>query len=667
MSLDLDFIYPDFNFTMDKLSHHSIYEFERFKLDAVHLMLYRENEEIPLPPKAVETLLVLVERRGEILSKNDLMEIIWADTIVEESNLAKYLHVLRRTLGETSSGKPFIETFRRRGYRFNGDVRIGESSTTPESGNINGNVPPSKAAIERTDQEPETILEIAPSAESPRVDRSRKIIPLAGAIVFGFLILGLGFFLFTGFRAESLPSSAAVRSIAVLPFLNNADNADIEYLSDGITESIINNLSELAGLKVMSRNSAFRFKDNQTDTRQIASRLGVETLVTGDIRQIGDKLVINVRLINANNDSQIWGSQYVKNSADIITTQNEIAQAIAGNLRLKLTNSDRSQLDNNYPKSPEAYHLYLKGRYHMLKFTPAEMRKSIQFSRQAIDTDPTYALAYVGLADAYRLLAIAGEMPPNEAFPKAKAALAKALEINEMLADAHNSSGSVKFWFDWDWPGAETEFRRAFELGPNNASSRPSYAHFLSNMGRFEEAVAEVQKAREHDPLSLTANSLEGLFLFYAGRENEAIARLQKTFEIEPNFWVAHLNLAKVYISQKNFDAALRELKIAEEFSGRNAETISLAGYTHAISGRREQAEGALDELKTLAAEKYVPSYHIALICNGLDRRDETFAWLERAFQEHDVFLSFVKVDPKWDSMRSDSRFANLLKKMNLE
>jgi len=474
----------------------------------------------------------------------------------------------------------------------------------------------------------------------------------AGAIAFWFF----------GSRAPK-----QIRSLAVLPFKNESGNTEIEYLSDGITESIINNLSQLSNLKVMSRNSAFRFKGNQSETRKIASQLGVESLVTGDIRQLGDRLVINVRLVDATDDTQIWGSQYVENTGDLIAAQNEIALAIVGNLRRKLTNAERRQLDKNDTKNPEAYQLRLKGRYYLLKLTPPEMKKSIEFFRQAIDADPGYALAYVNLADAYRLLSITGEMPPHDAFPKAKAALSRALEIDETLAEAHDSQGSVKFWFDWDWQGAETEFRRAAELAPQNAKGRPSYAHFLSSMGRFDEALAEIGKVREQDPLSLTANSLEGLFLFYGGRDAEAISRLEQTFEIEPKFWFAHLNLAKIYIRQNKFDEALRELNIVKQFSAGNTEAISLTGYTLAASGKRRDAEAALDELKKMAAQKYVPSYHIAVICGGLDERDETFDWLEKAFAERDVYLNFIKVDPKWNNLRSDSRFVSLLKRMNLE
>ncbi len=308
--------------------------------------------------------------------------------------------------------------------------------------------------------------------------------PLAAFALTILLIgaVGLGYYFWSA-KKPAL-SAGDKKSLAVLPFVNASQDPNAEYLSDGITESVINNLSQLAGLKVMSRNSAFRFKNNQTDTRNIASQLGVETLVTGDIKQFGDRLVINVRLIDASDDSQIWGNQYVKTSADVIAAQNEIAQAVAQNLRLKLTNAEQLQLGKNYTENVEAYQLYLRGRYHYFKLTLPEIRKGIGFYQQAIDIDPGYALAYAGMADAYRTLPIAGwNVASKEALPQAKAAAKRALEIDANLAEAHIALGWVGFLYDWDWSAAESELKKAIELAPNNADAHRAYAHLLSILG----------------------------------------------------------------------------------------------------------------------------------------------------------------------------------------
>ncbi|MBL8206397.1 MAG: protein kinase [Blastocatellia bacterium] len=341
------------------------------------------------------------------------------------------------------------------------------------------------------------LLPVHPEAETKGLKPAPRLsMAVVGLMVLLLVATGLGaYFLWTG---NPLLVTGNKKSLAVLPFINASQDANAEYLSDGITESVINNLSQLAGLKVMSRNSAFRFKSNQRDTHNIAAQLGVEALVTGDIKQLGDKLIINVRLIDASDDSQIWGNQYVKTSADILVTQNEIAQAVAQNLRLKLTNSEQQQLDKRYTQNVQAYEFYLRGRYHYFKITEPEIRQGIKFYQQAIDADPSYALAYAGMADAYRTLPIAGStVSSKEAFPQAKAAAKKALELDGQLAEAHIVLGWAGFLFDWDWRAAEKEFKRALELSPNNSDAHRGYAHFLSNSGRHDEAITEGRRARE--------------------------------------------------------------------------------------------------------------------------------------------------------------------------
>jgi serine/threonine protein kinase len=457
------------------------------------------------------------------------------------------------------------------------------------------------------------------------------------------------------------------KSLAVLPFINAGQDANAEYLSDGITESIINNLSQISGLRVMSRSSAFRFKNNQTDTKNVAAQLGVETLVTGDIKQLGDKFIINVRLIKVSDDSQIWGHQYIKNSGDIIAAQNEIAQAVANNLRLKLSNTEQQQLGKNYTENPEAYQLYLKGRYHIYKLTPPEIQKGMSYFQQAIEVDPSYAFAYAGLSDAYRSLALSGETPSTEVMPKAKAAAIKALEIDDRLGEAHSSFSSIIFWYDWDWNAAENHIKRAIELNPNNSDAHIFYAYILSLTGRHQESLAEAKRAGELDPLSLVASSLEGLFLFHAGQPDEALAKLLKTSEMDSNFPLPHLFAASVYIEKGMYAEAVAEARRARELNSISSGSVAFLGYALAKSGKQAEARKLLDEMLKESAKQYLSPYHIALIYNALDERDETFAWLERGFEHRDVRMAFLKVEPKWNNIRSEPRFVSLLKRMNLE
>lgn len=486
------------------------------------------------------------------------------------------------------------------------------------------------------------------------------------ALLFAALFIGaIGFGYYFWPAGKSLTSVDGKKSLAVLPFVNISQDPNAEYLSEGITESVINNLSQLAGLKVMSRNSAFRFKNNQSDSRNIASQLGVENLVTGDIRQIGDKLVINVRLIDASDDSQIWGNQYVKTSADIIAAQNEIAQAVAQNLRLKLTNSEKQRLGKNYTDNAEAYQLYLRGRFHVFKLTPPEVQKGIQYLHQAIEIDPSYAAAYVGLSEAYRTLALAGELNPNEYFPKAKAASNKAIEIDDALAEAHGSLAVSMFWYDWNWAAAEEQNKRALELNPNSSITLVCYAHLLSNIGRHAEALSVIKRATEIDPLNPFANSLEGQFLLHAGRTDEALAKLQKTFELDPNFFFPHMFAVSVYYEKGMYAEALVEGRLAKELSPNQTTSDAYSSYALVKSGKREEARAVLDGLLKKSTERFVPPSHIALIYNGLGETDKTYEWLERAFEQRDPKMAFLKVEPKWNNLRNEPRFIDLVSRMN--
>ena len=514
-----------------------------------------------------------------------------------------------------------------------------------------------------------TATEIQPAPTTSRAEyllreiRTHKLVTIAALLV---LTVGItAFYYFTRGNVSNKPTgNETIDSIAVLPFVNAAQDPNAEYFSDGVTESLINRLSQLSGLKVMSSGSVFRYKGKQQDAQKVGNELNVRVVLTGSVKQVGDQVVINVSLDDAKDNHRIWGEQYVRKFADVLKVQSEIAQEVSTSLRLKLTRGDEQQLAKRYTDNVEAYQLYLKGRYHLLKLTPPEIQTGISYFQQAVETDPSYALAYVGLADAYRSLALAAEMTPSEFLPKAKAAAQKAIEIDDTLAEAHAELGFIIFWYDWNWNAAETQLKRALDLNPNNADAHLFYAHLLSNTGRHAEGLAEVKRAKELDPLDLRINGLEAQFLIHAGKLDEALAVLQKTSELNPNFWFSHMFASSAYIEKGMFAEAVIEARTARELNGVSTQTIAFLGYALAKSGKQAEARGLLEELLKRSAERYVPPYTIALIYNGLDERDKTLAWLERGFEPRDPKMVFLKVEPKWNDLRADRRFQNLLQRV---
>jgi len=474
--------------------------------------------------------------------------------------------------------------------------------------------------------------------------------------------VGFGYWFF----ARPSANTSQIESIAVMPFQNASGNADVEYLSDGITESLINSLSQLSHLSVKARSSVFRYKGKEVEAQQVAAALSVQAILNGRVVQRGDDLTLYISLVDGRNGNQLWGEQYHRKLTDLVTLQNGIAREVSQKLRARLSSADEQKLAKTYTTNTEAYQLYLKGRYHAYKLTPPETQRGISYFQQAIKIDPSYALAYVGLADAYRSLPIAGEMPSTELLPKAKEAAQKAIGIDDTLAEAHAVLGFIIFWYDWNWNAAENQFKRALELNPNSADTHLAYAHLLSSTGRHAEALTEIKHSREIDPLNVRTNALEGQYLTHAGRTDEALAVLQKTFELEPNFWLAHLFASSAYIEKGMFAEAAAEARKARALSGVSTHPLAFLSYALAKLGKQAEARAVLEELLKLSKERYVSPYNIALVYNGLGERDETLAWLERAYEQRDARMTFLKVEPKWNNLRDDPRFQDLLRRVGL-
>jgi len=503
-----------------------------------------------------------------------------------------------------------------------------------------------------TDSRRTALSPSAPAANSGPWWRSRAAVWIAVVALVVLLSAAGLFYRFAG-RGETIDS------MAVLPFVNASGDQNTEYLSDGITESLINNLSQLPNLKIKSRDSVFRYKGKETDPKEVARQLGVRAIFKGRLIQRGDTLAISAELIDARNDDHLWGQQYNRKLADIFALQDEIAREITNTLRLRLTAQDEKRLAKRYTENVEAYQDYLKGRYWWDKKTEEGFKKGIEYFQQAIAKDPIYALAYAGLADCYTGLAGFGFVPAKEGYPKALEAALKALEIDDKLAEAHASLAFTKSNYDWDWSGAEREFQRAIELNPGYATAHHFYGVALAYMGgRFEAAIAESKQAVELDPLSLIINSDLGHVFYEARQYDQAIEQEGKTLEMDSDFGPARHWLGLAYLQKSMYKEAIAEFE---------KETPSL-GYAYAVAGRRAEAHQVLDKLNQLSKQKYVPAVSLARIYVGLGEKDKAFEWLGRAYQDGSIGGGTgVAVDPIFDPLRSDPRFQDLLRRMNLQ
>jgi eukaryotic-like serine/threonine-protein kinase len=456
-----------------------------------------------------------------------------------------------------------------------------------------------------------------------------------------------------------------IDSVAVLPFVNASGDPNTEYLSDGITESLINSLSQLPHLKVMSRDSAFMYKGKQTDARTVGSALGVRAVLEGRVMQRGDTLAISTELVDARDNSHIWGQQYNRNSTDVFILQEEIAKEMTTALRMRLTGDDEKRMAKSYTANPEAYQDYLKGRYWWNKRTEEGLNKGIEYFQQAIAKDPTYALAYAGLADCYRGLGFYGFVRPKETYPRAKEAALKALEIDDTLAEAHTSLSGIMTDYDWDWAGARTELQRAIALNPNYATAHQWYGALLRYIGSGEEGIAEYKRALELDPLSLVINWNLGVGFINVRQYDQAIEQLRKTIELDPNFALAHIFLGFAYVQKSMYNEATSEYEKALTISPGNTVALAYLGYSYARSGRRAEAAKLLDQLNDFSKRNYVPAVRRAYIYIGLGEKEKAFESLEKAYEERTIGI--VIINPIFNPLRSDPRFTDLLRRMNLQ
>jgi TolB-like protein/Tfp pilus assembly protein PilF len=460
--------------------------------------------------------------------------------------------------------------------------------------------------------------------------------------------------------------AAALRSIAVLPFENASGNADTEYLSDGMTETLIGSLSQLPELNVKARASVFRYKGKGMDASQIARELNVQGILNGRVVQRGNDLSLYIELVNAALDKVVWSQQYNRKQADLVALQSEIARDVSSRLKTKLSEADEARVTKVHTTNPEAYQLYLKGQYFTSRFTRDGFKRGIDFFNQAIAADPNYGLAYAGLAFNY----INYEdwfIPPREAAPKAKDAARKALALDDTLTDAHLSLAMIAHWYDWDWAAAERQYKRAIELNPNDPRPYGYYSWFLAPLARYEEAIAAAKRGVQLDPVSPEASLFLGAVLVHSRTYDEAVEQLRSGLELEPNYWYSHYFLGWVYAKKGRFPEAIAECQRALELEKDNAENWANLAYVQAISGKKDEAQKIIEKLNELSATNYIAPYVVAVAHAGVGDKDQALAWLERAYNERSSMLTlYLTNDPRMNSLRSDPRFAELVRRIGL-
>jgi len=565
------------------------YEFGRFRLDANSHMLFRGNAPVPLPPKAIDTLLMLVENAGTVVDKQEILKQVWKDAFVEEGSLTRTISLLRKALGEKE--QEYIATVSKRGYRFAADVaEVGEQRL----------------------------------------------------------------------------SSAERRSVlVVLPFENLSRDATQEYFSDGLTEEMITQVGRLnpQRLGVIARTSAMRYKATSKTIAEIGRELGVSHVLEGSVRREAGRVRIAAQLIQVSDETQLWAETYERDLGDILKLQSEVSQAVAREIRVKLTPHEAKRLAAVQEVSPAAYEAYLKGRHLWNKRTEDGMRKSIACYEDAIRQHPQYAIAYAGIADSYVMLACRGMVPAKETFLKARVAARKALDLDHELGDAHGSLAHVRL-HDWDWEELEKDFQRAIELNSAQAIVYYWYGEFLMSIGRPEEAIAATQKAYETDPLSPVIGASLGMILFLARRYDQADDVLKRAQEITPDHFLPHMRMGLLHIQQRRYDEAVHELKTAVDLADRSTETLAALATAYAASGDINNTRTILAELEKPAGKRYVLPYNIAKIYAAMGDAQKAFVWLETSYKEGNPDLIELNSEPVFDGLRDDPRFTELMRRV---
>ena len=627
--------------------------FGAFELDLRTGELRKGGSRIKLQPQPAKVLGILACKAGEIVTREELQQQVWGeDLFVDfERGLNVCIQQIRGALGDDADAPRFIETLPKRGYRFLMPVeRVAEPTRLAEMGDARL---PDAAPIA-----PEGLPTVAPRHSKFRV---AAIALVSAATLFAVLYFARG-----SNRTLFWRGGRPIHSVAVLPFDDFSSDAQQPYFADGMTDALTAELGQIRDLRVPSRTSVMLFKRANKPLREIARELDVDALVEGSVTRSGDQVEVTVELLDGSRDQHLWGKSYTRDSRDVVALQQELARAIADELKVKLTPQEQQELKVAKPVNPDAYSAYLHGRYYWYKRTNEGFQRSIQYYEQALAADPNYAPAYAGLADAYALLGSTPNdaLPPKEAMPKAKAAAQKALLLDDHVAEAHASLAYVSMVYDWDWTTAEREFRRAIEIDPHYAGAHEWYAEFLAARGRESEALDEMKRARDVDPLLVLMHAAVAEAFYYSRQYDEVIAQCRQTLELDPDYPLAHFHLGRAYVAKKMYPEAIAEYQKAQASLGEIPAIVMAIGYANAKAGDQSAARKALEELRAESKRRYVPAIYFAAVYAGLGDSEAGISWLEKAYQERDDYLIHLNVDPMADSLRSDARFQTLVRKI---
>jgi len=670
---------------MDKAVR-QLYEFGPFVLDPGERLLRHGAARMELPPRAFDTLLVLVENNGRLLEKDALMRTVWGDTVVEENNLSQVVYMLRKALRDGEDGSRYIETVPKRGYRFVAAVRESEAvEANREHRNARASsstLPPRSTGYPDTIAVPALVSSPLEADSDPRfglgANHLEPPIPpsalrnswakgLLTGLAIVILVAGVGAAGWKrGLFGEAGPGP--IRSVAVLPLQNLSNDADQEYFVDGMTDELITDLAQIRALKVVSKTSIMKYKGARISVPQIGRDLGVDAVVEGSVLRSGDRVRITAQLIRTATDRHIWAAAYDGDLKDVLSLQARVAEAITEEVKLNLTAEESGRLRRGQAVNTEAFDLYLRGRYALNQRNIPGFQKAIGFFNQAVEKDADFALAYSGLADSYTLLVLYGEPPAT--MTSAKAAAEKALRLDATLAEAHTSLAAVRILQDWDWAGAEQEFQRALDLNPNFAQAHHWYGNLLLGPeGRHDEAIAELQRAQELDPLCLIINADTGFAYYLAGRYDLALQAYQRVLATNPNFVPVHFYLSQYYRQTGQYDFWLKQSMENYRLSGFSSRSQDMQQLYRQGGFRAVMEEMAKPGRSSSFANSQDPGVGA---CNSADanailgRNQRALDSLEECYREASIALIYVKVDPVWTNLRPEPRFQNLLRRMGL-